>query len=123
MEPHRALIIEDDPATARLLAYILDDAGYEVTTIDAAVGALGLARRLRPDVILLDLGLPYRSGAALLAELKAGPATARIPVIVVSGASEVLMGDRAMQAEAVVAKPFSPQVLVDTVDAVCGRAE
>ena len=123
MEPRRALIIEDDPATARLLAYVLDDAAYEVTSIDAAVGALGLAQKLRPDVILLDLGLPYRSGASLLAELKADPATARIPVIVVSAASEVLMGDRAAQADAVVAKPFSPQALVDIVDAVCGRAE
>ena len=115
--------MEDDAATARLRAYILDDAGYQVSTMDAAVGAPGFAGRLGPDVILLDVGLPYRWGASLLAELKADPATARIPVIVVSGISEVLMSDRAAGADAVVAKPFSPQALIDIVEAVCGRAE
>ncbi len=116
------LIIEDDPGHARLLAYVCGDAGYAVTRLDSAFGALAVAQQLRPDVILLDLGLPYRSGASLLAELKAHPATAQIPVVVVSAIAPTLSAKRAAQADAVVPKPFAPEVVLDTVDAVCGSA-
>jgi CheY-like chemotaxis protein len=90
----RVLVIEDDPAHQRLLRHVLEPAGYAVTAADSALGAKTLVRRLRPRAILLDLGLPYRSGAALLAELKADPRTAGVPVLVVSAMSEVLPAER-----------------------------
>ena len=73
------LVVEDDPGVAALLAEVLAGAGYAPTTTDSALGAVALARRLRPAVVLLDLGLPYRSGGALLGDLKADPATAGGP--------------------------------------------
>ena len=121
MQFRRVLIIEDDASTAKLLAYVLGEAGYDVTTAESALGAIALARQLRPDVILLDLGLPYRSGASLLPEVKVDPATKHIPVIVVSALTPTLTAARAAQADALVTKPFSPQALLEIVDAVCGR--
>ncbi len=114
----RVLVIEDDPVIQRLLERILKPEGYAVTTTDSALGAMDLVRRLRPRVILLDLGLPYRSGATLLAELKADSITADVPVVVVSAMDEVLTDERRGQAAAVLAKPFSPRALLETVRAV-----
>ena len=110
-----ALVVEDDPGGAALLAEVLAGAGYAPTTTDSALGAAALARRLRPAVILLDLGLPYRSGGALLADLKADPATAGVPVLVVSGLADALPPARRALAAGVVAKPFSPAALLAAV--------
>jgi CheY-like chemotaxis protein len=58
-------------------------------------------------VVLLALGLPSRSGARLLAELKAGPATAAIPVAIVSAAPDALPAEYRRLAAAILAKPVS----------------
>ena len=47
-------------------------------------------RRLRPDAVLLDLGLPYRSGATVLQEIKLDPQTRDVPVVIVSAMTETL---------------------------------
>ena len=60
----------------------------------------------------MDLGLPYRSGAALLVDLKANPATAAVPVIVVSAYTDALPRERVALAAAVIAKPFAPATLL-----------
>ena len=119
MDGRRVLVIEDDPGVQRMLGTILGLEGYAVTATDSALGAASLARRLRPDVILLDLGLPYRSGASLLAELKADPGTAPVPVLVVSGMAEILSDQRRALAADVIAKPFSPGDLLGAVGAAC----
>ena len=81
-------------------------------------------RSVNPRLIILDLGLPYRSGASLLAELKADPDVADTPVIVVSSMPELLPAERRALAAAVIQKPFDVQELVDKVRASCraGRA-
>jgi DNA-binding response OmpR family regulator len=122
MEPLRALIVEDEPALQDVLQQVLADDAPAVTAVDSALAAGRLARRLRPDVVLLDLGLPYRSGLALLKELKADPGTAQIPVVIVSGLVEQLRPEVRALADAVIGKPFHIEELRDTVRAVCGRA-
>ena len=114
------LVVEDEPHVSALLADTLLDHGYAVTAIDSALGTLDLARQLRPCAILLDLGLPYRSGALLLADLKADPATAHIPVIIVSALTELLAPDRRVLAAAVIAKPFETPALIDALRQTCG---
>ncbi len=100
------LVVEDDPGSATVLTELLEDEGYAVRVMDTALAVLGEVERLRPAAILLDLALPYRSGATLLADLKAHPATASVPVIVVSANLEALPPQRAALATARVAKPF-----------------
>jgi DNA-binding response OmpR family regulator len=109
------LVVEDDPGVAALLADVLAGAGYAPATTASALGAAALARRLRPAAVLLDLGLPYRSGGALLGDLKADPATAAIPVLVVSALADALPPARRALAAGVVAKPFSPAALLAAV--------
>ena len=123
MERQRVLVIEDDPAIAQWLAYVLDEHGYDATETDSALGAVALAHRLQPCVILLDLGLPYRSGVSLLTEFRADPNTMHIPIIVVSALSELLTAERRDMVAAVLGKPVQVRALVDAVRAACKPAE
>jgi DNA-binding response OmpR family regulator len=65
--------------------------------------------------VLLDLVLPEQSGLSVLAELRAAPATAHVPVIVISGHPQVLR-DAVTQADAVIAKPFAADALLAEVN-------
>jgi DNA-binding response OmpR family regulator len=111
------MVVEDDPATAALLSDLLGDEGYAATVFPSAFGVQEAVRRLHPCAILLDLGLPYRSGVSLLADLKADPTTAPVPVIVVSALLEALPPSRMQLAAAVVAKPFAVETLLDALRA------
>jgi len=113
------LIVDDDPACRALLDATFERRGFQVTHIDSVLGASELIARVRPTVILLDLALPYRSGAGWLARLKAHPETAQIPVVILSAMSDVLPTERRNLARAVVSKPFSARRLVQTVEAAC----
>ncbi len=109
------VVVEDDPLMADLLGDLLSDEGYSVTVLPSAFGAREAVQRRRPSAVVLDLGLPYRSGAALLADLKADPATASIPVVVVSALTEALPPDRSALAAAVIGKPFQLRALLDAL--------
>lgn len=118
--PRRVLVIEDDPESSGLLTAALESDGYAVTAQESAFGARDLVHRLRPDVILLELALPYRSGASLLAELKADPDAASIPVIVISSFTDCLTVERRAMAADVIPKPFDPRALLAAVRSAHG---
>jgi DNA-binding response OmpR family regulator len=117
----RILVVDDDPTCRALLHTIFVKYGFEVFTTDTVLGATALIATFRPTVILLDLALPYRSGASLLSDLKADPDTSSIPVVILSGLPDMLSRERRRQAAAVVSKPFRTRALVDTIRAVCAR--
>ena len=115
------LVIEDEPDLQLLLRLLLGRAGYAVAGLQSGFGAVDAARRLRPRAIILDLGLPYRPGGAVLAELKADPATAPIPVLVVTGLPEALGARRALAA-AVLEKPVRGPALLAALARAVGAA-
>jgi PAS domain S-box-containing protein len=78
------LVIEDDPATRDLLKRFLNKDGFRVQTVSEGEEGLRLARELQPDVITLDVMMPGRDGWAVLTELKADPALADIPVVMLT---------------------------------------
>jgi len=78
------LVIEDDLSFAGILFDLAHEMQYGCLVAQSAVEALQLAAQYLPDAILLDIGLPDRSGLALLQQLKDGPLTRHIPVHVVS---------------------------------------
>jgi CheY-like chemotaxis protein len=82
------LVVEDDPATPGLLELVVRLEGYAATGVESALGAAAIARGERPCAVLLDLALPFRSGASLLDALKDDPATVAIPVIIVSAPAD-----------------------------------
>ena len=116
------IVVEDDPVTAAMLEDLLRELGYAVEVLRSAIGVHGAIKRLRPCALLLDLGLPYRSGVTVLEELRANPATAHLPVLVVSALTELLSPDRAALATAVLPKPFDYDALVATLATVSSSA-
>ena len=109
------LVVEDDPHLSDVIGDILRAGGFEVTISTSGFGVAGLARRLNPCAILLDLGLPFRPGTSVLADLKADPRTAGIPVLVLSGMTEALSAERRAQATAVLSKPLDMRMLLDAI--------
>ena len=70
----RVVLIEDDPGLTHLLTDVLTMSGYTVDARDSAFGAAALVRTVHATAVVLDLGLPYRTGTSLLDELKGDPA-------------------------------------------------
>ncbi|MBV9329796.1 MAG: response regulator [Chloroflexi bacterium] len=112
----RVLIIDDDSDTRRLLSIGLQNHGFE--PVEAADGESGIAAAFAqsPDLVLLDLHLPGADGFSVLQQLKRSPATAQIPVIVVTGDEDLWLGARArvlaLGAADFVAKPFEMDTLI-----------
>jgi DNA-binding response OmpR family regulator len=121
MVQHRALIVEDDHHFRELLAQLFQEEGYAVETADSILGVPGLIESWRPSVVLLDLGLPYRSGASLLADLRADPRTKDVPVVVVTAQPEALTPERRSMADDVIEKPPDIPTLLEAVRGACQR--
>lgn len=84
----KILLVEDSRPIRLDNERVLVKAGYEVICAEDGESALLKAKQNQPDLILLDMILPKMSGPAVLASLKADPATAAIPVVVLSGLPE-----------------------------------
>jgi DNA-binding response OmpR family regulator len=116
-----ALVVDDDPWIRLLLRDLLTDEGYAVVEASNGSAALRLAQRQPPALVLLDLVLPEQSGLELLTELKSTRATAHVPVIAVSGRTDLLACAAAL-ADAVVAKPFDIDELLAKIRAARRRS-
>jgi len=84
----KILLVEDSLPIRRENESALHRAGYEVICAEDGESALQMAQECKPDLILLDMILPKMSGPDVLKHLKSEPATAEIPVVVVSSLSE-----------------------------------
>jgi putative two-component system response regulator len=116
----RILIVDDDDQVRGYLRRLLARSGYAVEESATAGEALGRVRLDPPDLILLDLQLPDRSGHDVLEEIRAEPATRLLPVVMLTGNASPAEKIRA-QAEGVtdfISKPFSPEELMPRVRAL-----
>ncbi len=120
---HRILIIDDEDDIREVAALSLETvAGWEVAM--ASSGAQGVARaaEYRPDAILLDVMMPGMDGPSTFRELKKNPATAKIPVVLLT--AKVQSNDQRRFAdlgvEAVLFKPFDPLTLSTQIAGVLG---
>jgi len=111
------LVVDDDPVILRLLEVNFEMEGFAVrTAVDGQVGC-EVARAERPDVIVSDVMMPRMSGLELVADLKGDPATAGIPIILLSAKAQVSDVRAGLDAGAddYVTKPFEPHDLVERV--------
>jgi len=81
------LIIDDDPDVVLYLSTLLKDHGFRTLSASDGIEGFNRARSEQPDLILLDLMMPAKSGISLLADLKKDEALRKIPVIMVTGVS------------------------------------
>ncbi len=83
----RVLIIEDDEYSSEALEHLLNAEGYEACVAADAVSGYCSARRSRPDIIVLDLGLPDFDGRRLIEKLRGNRVLREVPILVVTGES------------------------------------
>lgn len=104
MSSPSVLVVEDEPELLELLGQLFTQEGYRVLLAPDGEQAIQLALAGRPDLIVLDLMLPRKSGREVLSDLGADPTTSGIPVVVVSAYARSLV--RPPQVKAVLDKPF-----------------
>ena len=115
--PHHILIVDDAQELAQLFAQLLGDAGYSTAIATTGPDALAQLQARRPDLLLLDVNLPELDGYALASMLKSDPATATIPIVMVSaqeGRGARVIGLES-GAEDYLAKPVDPAELLAKV--------
>ena len=119
----RVLLVEDEPNIVEAMGFILSRDGWVVSTHANGETALGEIRRVGPDVLVLDVMLPGRSGYDILRDLRADNAFKALPVLMLTARGQEK--DRALAAELgatrFMTKPFSNVALRDAVNDIAGR--
>src|SRR5215469_18395255 len=117
------LVVDDDHAIQRALSRIFEDAGYKVEVCGDGQSALDMFRTVVPAAIILDLGLPLKSGEDVCREIKRESYS--VPIIVLSArtseSDKIVLLE--LGADDYVTKPFSPRELLARVKAKMRRAQ
>ena len=119
-EKKRILVVEDEEAMVDLVKMRLEANGYEVITAYDGQEGLDKARKLEPDLIILDLMLPKMDGYKICGLLKADTRYSKIPVIMFTAKvqeDDVKLG-KEVGADAYITKPFEPQTLLGEIEAL-----
>jgi len=119
----RLLLVEDDRPLAELVRFHFDRAGYDVTRTGDGEEALILAEEVRPDLVILDWMIEGISGIEVCRRLRRRPATANLPIIMLTARGEEDDRVRGLEtgADDYLTKPFSPKELVARAGAVLRR--
>lgn len=110
----RVLIVEDDPNLRVVIRMVLERAGYEVAEARHGVSALESIGVEPPDVVIADMTMPVMGGVELIDRIQSNPATAALPIVLLSGRQ--VETDVSRLVNAVVLKPFEPADLVESID-------
>ena len=116
------LIVDDEPHMLLIIELSLKKAGYDIMTAINGVDAVTTAARLLPALIVMDVAMPEMDGITALKQLKATPATAGIPVIMLTTRGQNLTREEAAHSGAALylTKPFSPSLLAAEARRIIG---
>src|SRR5512140_1090862 len=111
----RVLVVDDEPMVRETLGRVLRDEGYDVDLAIDGNHALECVHAARPDAILLDLMMPGMNGRQFLQELRADPAYAHVPVLLMTAVHGMSVNLAQLGASEVVEKPFEAEDLLNKV--------
>jgi len=119
------LVIEDEQNITAAISFILSRDGWDVSTHANGVDAVEAVRNRAPDVLILDAMLPGRSGYDILRDLRAAPAMAELPVLMLTARGQARDRARALEAGAsqFMTKPFSNGAVVEAVRTLGGFSD
>jgi DNA-binding response OmpR family regulator len=115
----RVLVADDDADIRDLVVVKLESAGFDVATATDGQAALDQVRADPPDLVLLDVTMPRLTGIEVCAALRGSPATATMPIILLT--ADAAEPDGSDGADGYVRKPFSPRDLLSRVQSVLSR--
>ena len=116
----RVLIIEDEPNIIEAISFILSRDGWLVDTHSNGHDAVSVVQARAPDLVILDVMLPGRSGYDILPDLRAHPATQDLPVLILTARGQARDRELAEKAGAsrFMTKPFSNSDVIDALNAL-----
>ncbi len=119
----KILIIEDDPATSRLVDYSLRHQGYQVITASNGLEGVRKAQKESPDLVILDVMLPGIDGFEICHRLREDPATANMPILMFSAKAQEIDKDTGMKvgADDYLTKPSPPAEIIARVEKLLAK--
>jgi two-component system, OmpR family, alkaline phosphatase synthesis response regulator PhoP len=119
----RVLIADDEPDILEIVGYNLEKEGYEVITANDGQQALDLAKMHKPNLIILDIMMPYKSGAEVCKLLRSNPEFNETLIIMLTAMNDEASHIKGLDsgADDYISKPISPKVLVSRVNAILRR--
>lgn len=119
-EKYKVLVIDDEPEITDIIKAFLANAGYNVQVENTALAGIEKIRKFKPDLVLLDIMMPFMDGYEVCAKLKKDPQTAHIPVLFLTGKD--VKDDAGMSfksgGDLFIKKPFSCERLLNMVKIV-----
>ena len=122
---HHVLLIEDEPNIVEAIRFFLARDGWTVSCHADGATALAAIARVRPDVVVLDVMLPNRSGFDVLRDLRADPDHGEVPVLMLTAKGQAKDRTRAddLGASDFMTKPFSNAEMCDHLRRLVGRVD
>lgn len=119
----KVLIVDDEPNIVTALEFLFRRSGYDVRLATNGAEALELVDSYRPDVVLLDVMMPVKSGYEVCQKMRERPELAQIRIVMLSakGSEAEVNKGLSLGADLYVTKPFSTQELVATIDRLFAR--
>ncbi len=125
-ETKSVVCIEDEPEMIDLVRLILGRKGFNVIGANGGIDGLDTVRRVKPDLVLLDLMMPDMDGWEVYQQIKADPGLRSIPVVVVTAKAQSIdkvLGLHIAKVDDYITKPFGPQELLESVEKILGVVE
>ncbi len=126
MAKQKILVIDDSPTILKVVQLVLSKAGYSVSVSDEGEKGIGLAKTVKPDLILLDFVMPKMNGYQVCKKLLEDPELSQIPVILMSAKGEQV-GTRFIKVMSnvvdYITKPFSPDTIQSLVEHTLKRVD
>lgn len=120
----KVLVVDDEPNIVLSLEFLMQQAGFDVTTALDGESALALVNENPPDLVLLDISLPGISGFEVLEQLRNQACFKRLPIVMLTAHGREVEREKglALGADDYITKPFSTRQLVEKVQALLNES-